>query len=158
MTNRQLNDLEKFYTTSIKVSILGTDPAYNIGPCFVTISTYQHLQFLTQDNADPIMLGPLMIHTNKDYQSYFLLPSEILCLAPALKDLKLFGSDSETNVFKPFVDLFPLATHLLCDLHMKDNVQSKLSDLNFNITEKDEVMRDVFGKRLGDYVKKDLID
>ena len=48
--------------------------------------------------------------------------------------------------------------HLLCDLHMKDNVQSKLSDLNFNMTEKDEVMRDVFGKRLGDYVKKDLID
>ena len=36
---------------------------------------------------------------------------------------------------------------------MKDNVQSKLSYLNFNITTKDEVMCDVFCKRLGDYVK-----
>ena len=107
MTNRQPNDLERFCTSSIQVSILGTDSTYNIGPCFVTISTYQHLQFLTQDNVDPIMLGPLMIHTNKDYQSYFLLPSEILCVAPALKDLKLFSSDSETNVFKPLVDPFP---------------------------------------------------
>ena len=41
---------------------------------------------------------------------------------------------------------------------MKDNVQSKLSDLNFNITEKDKVMCNVFSKRLGDYVKKGLVD
>ena len=82
--------------------------------------------------------------------------SEILSreiLAPALKDVKVFGSYSKTNVYKLFVDLFPSATHLLCDLHMKDNVQSKLSYLNFNITTKDEVMCDVFCKRLGDYVK-----
>ena len=37
-----------------------------------------------------------------------------------------------TNVYKPFADLFASATHILCDLHMKDNVKSKLSDLNFN--------------------------
>ena len=79
-----------------------------------------------------------------------MLPSEILRLAPALKDLKVFGSDSETNLYKPFIDLFRSATHLLCDLHMKDNVQSKRRDLNFNVKKK--VICDVFGKRLGDYV------
>ena len=41
---------------------------------------------------------------------------------------------------------------------MKDNVQCKHSDLNSNITEKDEVMYDVFGKWLGDHVKKGLVD
>ena len=56
--------------------------------------------------------------------------------------MKVFDSYSKTNVYKLFVDLFPSATHLLCDLHMKDNVQSKLSYLNFNITTKDEVMCD----------------
>ena len=71
-----------------------------------------------------------------------MLARRILCLAPALKDVKVFGSYSKTNVYKLFVDLFPSATHLLCDLHMKDNVQSKLSYLNFNITTKDEVMCD----------------
>ena len=158
MTNRQLNDNKKLCTSNVEASILGIDPTYNIGPCFVTISTYRQLQFLTKDNVHPVMLGPLIVHTSKDYQSYFSLPSEILRLVPALKDLKVFGSDSETNVYQPFVDLFPPATHLLCDLHMKNNIQSRLSDLKFNITEKDEVMCDVFGKRLGDYVKKDLVD
>ena len=104
------------------------------------------------------MLGPQIIHTNKDYQSYFLLLSEILCLVPALKDLKVIGSDSETNVYQPFVDLFSSATHLLCNLYMKDNVQSQPSDLNFNITEKDKVMCNIFSKQLGDYVKKGLVD
>ena len=31
-------------------------------------------------------------------------------------------------------------------------------DTSFNIAEKGEFMRDVFGARLGDYVKKDLVD
>ena len=31
-------------------------------------------------------------------------------------------------------------------------------DTSFNIAEKGEFMRDVFGTRLGDYVKKDLVD
>ena len=59
------------------------------------------------------MLGTQTIHTSKARQSYFLLLSEILRLPPALKALKVIGSDSETNVCKPFVDLFPSATHLL---------------------------------------------
>ena len=82
-------------------------------------------------------------YSHSDYQ-YFLLP--------ALKDVKVFGSYSKTNVYKLFVDLFPSATHLICDLHMKDSVQSKLSYLNFNITAKDEVMCDVFRKRLFDHM------
>ena len=39
------------------------------------------------------------------------------------------------NLRKPFVDLLSPATYLLYDLPMKNNVQSKLSDLDFNITE-----------------------
>lgn len=50
------------------------------------------------------------------------------------------------NVRKPFVDLLSPATHLLYDLPMTNNVQSKLSDLDFNITEKDQVTCDLFRK------------
>ena len=42
------------------------------------------------------------------------------------------GINVYTNVYKPFADLFASATHTLCDLHMKNNVKSKHSDLNFN--------------------------
>ena len=73
-----------------------------------------------------------------------MLLSEILCLP---LELKVSGSDSETNFYQPIVDLFPPTTHLSCDMHMKDSVQKKLSYVNFDITEIDEVMCYVFGKR-----------
>ena len=78
ITNRHLNDIKQFCTSNIEVSILGIDLTYNICSCFVAISTYQRLQFLKKYNVHPVMLKPLIIHTNKDSQLYFLLPTEIL--------------------------------------------------------------------------------
>ena len=77
------------------------------------------------------MLGSTIIHTRKEYQSYFSLPSEMLQLQPKLASMRVFGSDLEKYVFKPFSNLFPTAIHLLCDLNIKDNIQNKLQDLQF---------------------------
>ena len=120
------------------MSILAINPTYNIGPSFVSTSTYQHLPFLTQYNVHSLMLGPPFTLR----LSIFFASKGDSLPGTCLKDVKVFGSYSKTNVYKLFVDLFPSATHLLCDLHMKDNFQSKLSYLNFNITTKDEVMCD----------------
>ena len=81
------------------ISTLGVDPTYNIGPCFVMITTYRHLQFLTKENDNPVMLGPTTVHTRKEYQSYFSLPSEMLRLESKLAGMRVFGSDSEKNVY-----------------------------------------------------------
>ena len=69
---------------------------------------------------------------NKDYSSYFHLPSEMIRLQPSLTNIKVCGSDSEKNVYQQFRDLFPSSIHLLCDLHMKD-VKEKLSNSNWVI-------------------------
>ena len=61
------------------------------------------------------------------------------------------------NLRKPFVDLLSPATYLLYDLPMKNNVQSKLSDLDFNITEKDQVACDLFKKCLAIMINKKLL-
>ena len=45
------------------------------------------------------MLGPTTIHTRKEYQSYFSLPSEMLRLESKLAGMRVFGSDSEKNVY-----------------------------------------------------------
>ena len=71
MTNYQLNDIKRFCTSNIQVSVLGIDPTYYIGPCFATILTYRHIEFLTKHNVQSVMLGPLIIHTSKSYQSNF---------------------------------------------------------------------------------------
>ena len=149
INDRQLSDIKKFCTSNKAISILGVDPTYNIGPCFVTITTYRHLQFLTKENVHPVILGLSIIHTRKECQSYFSLPSKML---------RVFGSDSEKNVYKPFSNLFSTTVHLLCDLHMKDNIQNKLQDSQFRNSEKDEILADIFGKKLDDYIKKGLVD
>ena len=82
----------------------------------------------------------------------------MLRLEPKLTGMNVFGSDSDKNVYYPFSNLFPTPIHLLCDLHMKDNIQNKLQDLQFRNCKKDEILADIFGKKLGDYIKKGLVD
>ena len=53
ITNCQLNNITRFCTSNIEVSVLGIDPTYNIGPCFIW--TYRHLEFLTKDNVHSVM-------------------------------------------------------------------------------------------------------
>ena len=57
---RQINDVNRFWTGKQQISILGIDLTYNLGPCFVTISTYRHLQFLTKEKVNPAMIGPVL--------------------------------------------------------------------------------------------------
>ena len=71
-------------------------------------------------------------------------------LQPSLTNIKVSGSDSETNVYQPFRNLFPSSIHLLCNLHMKDNVKEKLRKSNFCQEEISIVMRDIFGRKMGE--------
>ena len=70
MTDRQLNDIARFCTKPYAISILGIDAAYNLGPCYVTITTYRHL-FSTEDGVPRVMLGPALIHTKKSIHPIF---------------------------------------------------------------------------------------
>ena len=71
----------------------------------------------------------------------------MLRLESKLAGMRVFGSDSEKNVYWPFSNLFPTIIHLLCDLNMKDNIQNKLQNLQFRNCEKDEILADIFGKK-----------
>ena len=158
MTGRQLNDIVRFCTKPHAISILGIDPTYNLGLCYVTITTYRHLLFLTKDGVPPVMLGLALIHTKKEYSSYFQLPSEMLRLEPKIKNTIFFGSDAEKNVYQPFADLFPSAHHLLYDLHMRDNIRTKLTKTNLNTLQVDAVMKDIFGRKIGEVIEPGLVD
>ena len=52
----------------------------------------------------------------------------------------------------------PLAHHLLCDLHMKDNIRAKLTKTNLNTLQVNEVVEDIFGKKIGEVVEPGLVD
>ena len=146
----QMNNVKRFCTSKKQISILGIDPKHNLGPYFVTISTYRHLQFLTKEKVSPVMIGLVLLQMNKEYSSYFNLSSEMIRLQSNLTNIKVFGSlfgrHSIKNVYQPF-------RHLLCNLHMKDNVKEKLNQEKINI-----VMRDIFGRKEGEIIQKGLVD
>ena len=79
---RQLDDIERFGTRS-PFTVLGVDPAFNICDDNVTITTYRHpLLLVKNQNIHPVMLGPILIQTNKPLESYFTLPSTLIRLRP----------------------------------------------------------------------------
>ena len=103
------------------------------------------------------MIGPVLIHTRKEYSSYFHLPSLILQAQPTLKNIKVVGSDSEKNVYLLFRNLMPDTYSLLCDIHMKDNLMGKGSKLNLSKEQMKEILNDIFCRNVGEIIEKGLV-
>ena len=77
---------------------------------------------------------------------------------PELKDLKAFGTDGDPALYKPFQEMFPDADHLLCDIHMRDNVVKQLRKLGERPTNVVEVVADIFGEKEGNQKTAGLVD
>ena len=103
------------------------------------------------------MTGPVLIHTRKEYSSYFHLPSLMLQAQPTLKDIKVVGSGSKKNVYLPFINLMPDTYSLLCDIHMKDNLMGNCSKLNLKKEQMAEFLNDIFGRNVGETIEKGLV-
>ena len=61
----------------------------------------------------------------------------------------VYGTDGETALGGGFGIPLPYAQHLLCDLHMKDNVMSKLNELGIRGKESEIKLSNIFGKDIG---------
>ena len=130
---RQLDDIERFGTRS-PFTELGVDPTFNICDCNATITTYRHpLLHIKNDDIHPVMLVPVLIHTSKLFESYFTLLSTLIRLRPSYTSLKAFGTDEELNVCSAFKSCFKKAQHVLCWIHVKENIENKLSKLQVKI-------------------------
>ena len=79
-------------------------------------------------------------------------------IEPKVKNIIVFGSDADKNVYQPFEEMFPSAHHLLCDLYMKDNIRTKLTKTNLNTLQVDAVMKNIFGRKIGEVVEPGLVD
>ena len=68
--NRQLDDRERFGTKPEIFSILGIDTTFNKWQCYVPITTYRNMIMLTDKQVEPVMIGPILIHQKKSFDSY----------------------------------------------------------------------------------------
>ena len=69
-----------------------------------------------------------------------------------------FGTDDEKALVNTFNNNFQCATHLLCEIHLKKNLETKLVDLGIKEELKDKITADIFGKISGDIFESGLSD
>lgn len=157
-TNHQLNDVVRFCCNPAKFSVLGVDPTFNFGKYYVTVTTYRHLLFRTKQGTHPVRIGPVMVHNKKETSSYYELSSTMVKLNPETRKTLVYGTDGEKALGDGFGWPLVNAQHLLCDLHMKDNISAKLHDLGIRGETAKDVMNDIFGKIVGSERVPGLID
>ena len=121
-SNQQLKDIERFCTKVSSLSIFGIDPTYNIGNYYVTVTSYRHLLFDTAEGVNPVFLGPCLIHSGKEYNSYYKLPESMVKANQNCRNILVFGTAAEKIFYQVFRDVLSSAYHPLRDIHMKKNI------------------------------------
>ena len=72
-TNRQLDDLKRFWCNPVEYWPLTVDPTFDFGPYNVTPILYQQLIVLRrEDGKHPTMIGPVLLHEKKTQSTYSL--------------------------------------------------------------------------------------
>ena len=132
-----------------------TVTTFNLCDYNVTVTTYRHPLLLSNTNVYPVMLGPVIIHSHKTYESYYTLPSNIIRFKPQLKNIFVVGTDHELNLYKALLDCFQAAIHLLCTIHIVDAIKREYDDLGIN---PDFCIQEIIGIKSGSIKMKGLID
>ena len=148
-TDQQLKDVERFCTNPSQFSILGVDPTFNFGDYYVTLTTYRHLFLRTKEDKNPVRIGPTLVHHKKEPSSYYELSSTMIKLNAKTQNVLLYGTDGEKALGEGFGRPPPYARHLLCDLHMKDNIVSKMNELGIRGKQSEVILSDIFGRDIG---------
>ena len=68
---QQLIDINRFCCQPFNFCIFGIDPTFNLGEFSITAMVYRHL--ILQDKRSkhsPLLLGPMLVHYQKQFQSY----------------------------------------------------------------------------------------
>ena len=158
-SEQHLLDVKRFCTNRKEFCVLGVDATFNVGQFYLTLTTYRNLPLSNKAGCHPVFLGPALIHQRRLFDSYFQLPSGMLKYCSDLKkNLLAYGSDGEKNITDSFDTCFSGAKYLLCDLHIKDNIKSKLSNLDIGPDVSKTYMEYIFGVQIGHVKKIGLVD
>ena len=150
-----LADLERFCTYD-PPSILTVDPTFNLGDFFVTVTTYKHPMLINSSGKHPSMIGPLFIHQQKKFESYYFFASSLVSLNPKLRYIGAIGTDGEKALSDAFSVVFNNPLHVRCFLHFRGNLEAKLKELKISKQARVEYLRDVFGNPSG--MEEGLVD
>jgi len=145
--DRQIIDLTRFCTSPIQSSLMSIDPTFDFGKFAVTPITTHHLMLKSRKTGShPIMLGPVVIHHRKTYETHYTLASRVAAANPKLKDIKGIVTDGEEPLQNSFSHVFSNAQPLRDFRHFRQNMDIALKDFGIS-AKKDRTafLNDVFG-------------
>ncbi|KXJ06100.1 hypothetical protein AC249_AIPGENE22963, partial [Exaiptasia diaphana] len=145
-TKHQLLDIERFCTNPENFCVLGVDATFELCDYYLTFATYRNQMLETKNGKHPALVGPAILHKKKLERSYTVLPAEMCRWHPPCAGVLVVGTDGEENLVNGLRNVFRSAEHLRCDIHMRDNIKSKLSSLGIPQTIAKEYLDDIFGR------------
>ena len=157
-SDQQLEDIERFCTNPARFCVLGVDATFQIAGFYFTFVTYRNLMLKTKRGNHPVFIGPGILHKQKLYTSYTTLPLLMSKYRAGTSAVLVYGTDGEDKMAKAFSDVYSNVKHLPCDIHMKDNVKQKLTQLGITGDVASEIMSDVFGKKIDGGKDGGLVD
>ena len=151
--DQQLLDVQRFCTNPKLFSVFLGNATFNVANHYFTFGTYRNLMLETQQETNPVCIGPGVLHKRKLEESYYTLPSLMVKYQPETRGVLVVGTDGEENIWKALNNVFSDALRLRCDIHLKDNVKQKLSELAIDSRAAREITNDIFGCNLAGAVK-----
>ena len=149
----------RFCTNKKEYSVLGIDPTFSLGDFSVTVATYRNLLLLSKrTKMPPVMIGPIMVHQHKRKQDYHFFAASLVGLCERLQHVCAIGIDGEVAISSGFQVQFKESKHVLCFLHVKDNLKCKLHDIGVTGATADQFLKDVFGNVVGTTKIAGLVD
>ena len=157
-TDVQLNDVAKFCCDFD--NILCIDTTFNLCDKWVTDCCYNNIRLETDEGKYPTFLGPTIIHFSKDDFLFSRNISEMCTHAPAIRNLKVIGTDLERAIFKGFSSQVPDLRLLLCVLHLQKSDKKKLLDLHppNGLKSAMQILADIYGCQYGTVKEFGLAD
>ena len=147
------------FCTSDKFGVMTIDPTFTLGDFDVTIIAYRHLMLeCRRSGTHPALIGPVLIHYRKSFSSYLFFASTLVGLRPSLSNVRCFSTDGETALCEAFKHTCPASIHLICCIHVRPNITSKLTDLGIKECYRRVIIEDIFGKKEGTRMHEGLID
>ena len=112
----------------------------------MTPTTYRcHKIVYVTTGKSPVFLGPMLVHQSKTEQTYRYLASSVKRFNPNTVSLQAFGTDGERALSNAFNEEFPVADHHRCFIHLRKNIEMKLSSIGINGRYQNEFLDDIFG-------------
>ena len=134
------------------------DATFNVAKHYFTFGTYRNLMLETQQGTNPVCIGPEFLHKRKLEESYYTLPSLMVKYQPETRGVLVVDTDGEENIWKALNNVFSDTVHLRSDIHLKDNVRQKLSELAIDSKAAREITNDIFGCNLDGVREGGLVD